>query len=157
MAAWMLPPAAKVYEAFSAIADGRVHLREPGRAEVRSSGGDKTYTVEWSEDGESFGANDNASYWQGYLGYPIVAVLVELGRVHADPRVIRHFAGVDWHALNRRLRRDYDAAVAEVLATLAQRGVDTATVLAEAERVAAQLAALQLQRAKRSRRPPKAV
>ena len=78
--AWKLPPAAKVYEAFGAVADGRVHLGAPGQAEVVSSGGDRRYTVEWTDDLATIAANDNASYWQGYLGYPAVAVLLAVGR-----------------------------------------------------------------------------
>ena len=76
MAPWKLPPRAKVFEAFTAVADGRVRLTGPGSATVTSSGGDKTYDVEWSDDGRMVTANDNASYWQGYLGYPILAVLL---------------------------------------------------------------------------------
>ena len=92
MTLWKLPPPAKVYEAFSALADGRVLIEEPGRAEVRSSGTDKTYTVEWTGEFEPVTSNDNASYWQGYLGYPIVAVLIALGRVSADEKAIRALA-----------------------------------------------------------------
>ena len=44
---WKPPPAAKVYEAFSAVADERVHRREQGQAEVVSSGRDRRYLVEW--------------------------------------------------------------------------------------------------------------
>jgi hypothetical protein len=89
-----MPPVAKVYEALSATADGRVRITASGRAEVVSSEGDKTYTVEWSEDGRLFSSNDNASYWQGYAGYPIVAVLLATGRIPYDPLVAGLLAGV---------------------------------------------------------------
>jgi hypothetical protein len=39
------PPKEKVYEAFTAIADGRVEMHED-HAVVTSSGGDKTYLVQ---------------------------------------------------------------------------------------------------------------
>ena len=118
MAPWKLPPRAKVFEAFTAVADGRVRLTGPGSATVVSSGGDKTYDVEWSEDGRTVTANDNASYWQGYLGYPIVAVLLARGELRAGEDAVAALAGVPWHELNKRHKRDYDAAVAHVLGEL---------------------------------------
>jgi len=44
MPPWKMPPIAKVYEALSALEDGRVRILEPGRAEVVSSSGDKIYS-----------------------------------------------------------------------------------------------------------------
>ncbi len=154
MAPWKLPPPAKIYEAFSALADGRVHIEEPGRATVRSSGGDKTYTVEWTGDFAAVTSNDNASYWQGYLGYPIVAVLVAAGKVDVDGAVPGMLAGIDWHALNERFRRDYDAAVSQVLDDLDERGEDCARIMRAVDSAMDQLEALKLERGGRGRRPP---
>jgi hypothetical protein len=156
VASWKLPPRAKVFEAFTAVADGRVRLAGPGSATVTSSRGDKTYLVEWSDDGGTVAANDNASYWQGYLGYPAVAVLLERGTLHADPDAVGAVAGVPWHDLNKRFKRDYEAAVAHVLEALAADGGDPALVEREVAAVLDQLAALDLQRAGRGRRPPPA-
>jgi hypothetical protein len=152
MAPWKLPPRAKVFEAFTAVADGRVRIVGPGSATVTSSAGDKTYDVEWSDDGRTVSANDNASYWQGYLGYPIIAVLLARGELHAGEDAVAALAGVPWHELNQRYKRDYDAAVAHVLGELS--GGDAAAVEAEVDRVRADLAALDLQRTGRGRRPP---
>jgi hypothetical protein len=154
MAPWKTPPRAKVFEAFTAVADGRVRLTGPGAATVTSSGGDKTYDVEWSEDGHTVTANDNASYWQGYLGYPILAALLARGELHAGEPTVAALAGVPWHDLNTRFKRDYDAAVNEVLTELAGRGVDTAVIDDAVDDVLRQLGALELQRAGRGRRPP---
>ena len=155
MAAWKLPPRAKVVEAFTAVADGRVRLTGPGSATVTSSGGDRTYDVEWSQDGRTVGANDNASYWQGYLGYPIVAVLLVRGELRAGEDVVQALAGVPWHDLNERFKRDYDAAVAHVLAGLPAGGPDAAQVERAVDDAMGRLGALDLQRAARTRRPPK--
>lgn len=154
MAPWKLPPRAKVFEAFTAVADGRVRLTGRGSATVASSGGDKTYDVEWSDDGRTVNANDNASYWQGYLGYPIVAVLLARGELRADETAVTAMAGVPWHDLNKRYRRDYEAAVAHVLQQLTGHGGDPALVEREVAAVLEQLGALGLQRAGRGRRPP---
>ena len=152
MAPWKLPPKAKVFEAFTAVADGRVRIIGPGSATVTSSGGEKTYDVGWSDDAHTVSANDNASYWQGYLGYPIVAVLLARGELHAGEDAVAALAGVPWHELNQRYKRDYDAAVAHVLGELP--GYEAAAVEAEVDRVLSDLAALDLQRAGRGRRPP---
>ena len=68
-----LPPEEKVYEAFSAIGDGRVEMHD-GFAVVRSSDGSRQYTVEW--DGNKYTSDDSATFWQGYPGYPVIAVLL---------------------------------------------------------------------------------
>ena len=154
MAAWKLPPRAKVFEAFTALADGRVRLAGPGFATVVSSGGDKTYDVDWSDDGRTVAANDNASYWQGYLGYPAVAVLLLRGDLRADEDAVAALAGVPWHELNKRYRRDYEAAVAHALAGLPTGGPDAGAVERAVDGVMEQLAALDLQRVGRGRRPP---
>ncbi len=155
MGPWKLPPRAKVFEAFSAVADGRVRLAGPGSATVTSSGGEKVYDVEWSDDARTIAANDNASYWQGYLGYPAVAVLLARGELQAGEDVVRALAGVPWHDLNARLKRDYDAAVAHVLAALPDGAPDAGTIERAVDDVLAQLAALDLQRAGRGKRPPR--
>jgi len=164
--AWKPPPAAKVYEAFSAVADGRVHLGaeveqggsaqggQAGSAEVESSGRDRRYVVEWSAGVTSITANDNASYWQGYLGYPAVAVLLAIGALRADRTIVDLLAGVPWHELNARFKRDYDAAVDSVLSDLERRGADRGRIEREVDDVLAQLARLSPQRPPRRRRPP---
>ena len=157
-AAWKLPPAAKVYEAFSALADGRVHVGESagqgGSAEVESSGRDRRYVVEWPAGLTSITANDNASYWQGYLGYPAVAALLAIGALRADQTIVDLFAGVPWHDLNARFKRDYAAAVDSVVSDLERRGADRAGIEREVAGVLAQLADLALERPPRRRRPP---
>lgn len=155
MTAWKLPPRAKVFEAFGAVADGRVRLTGPGSATVASSSGDKTYEVEWSDDGRTIAANDNASYWQGYLGYPALAVLLQRGALRAGNDVTAALVGVPWHDLIERFRRDYDAAVAHVLAELPASAPNAATVERTVDDVMDQLTALNLQRAGRGRQPPK--
>jgi hypothetical protein len=153
MTQWKMPPEAKVYEALSALVDGRVRILAPGRAEVVSSSGDKIYSVEWSEDGRRISSNDNASTWQGYAGYPIIAVLLATGRISCDPAVAGPLAGVPWHELNERFKRDYSAAVEGVLQEIERRGGDRKAIELEAQVIYRQLEELRLERG--PRRAPK--
>jgi len=142
MAQWDMPPIAKVYEALSAVADGRVKVMGETTAEVLSSERDKTYTVKWSADGRSITSNDNATRWQGYIGYPIIAVLLRTGRIPYDPAAAAALAAAPWHALNNQFKRNYDAAVDHVLSGVS----DSDAVRQEAARIYAALADLALER-----------
>lgn len=146
MAQWNQPPLAKVYEALSAVADGRVRITAETVAEVVSSAGDKTYTVKWSAEGREITSNDNATRWQGYTGYPIIAVLLQTGRLSYDARLAGLLAGVPWHDLNEQFKRDYDAAVDHVLRGVAEKGGSPEAVREEAARIHQELAALALER-----------
>lgn len=109
-----MPPLEKAYEAYSALADGRVQMRESS-ALVGSSDGSKTYEVRW--EGDVYSSDDNGTYWQGYPGYPVIAVLILQGRLPGlEKDCLGDLAGVDWKALNDAHRRDYAAAADEALA-----------------------------------------
>lgn len=122
----------KVHEAFSAIADGRVKF-DSDRAEVISSDRKKLYTVTW--EGNLYTSNDNGSYWQGYAGYPMIAVFMLQGRLPLDRQIAGYFKGINWTELNARYKAKYDKAVAEVMERLRAEGVDTDRVDAEVCRV----------------------
>jgi len=143
---WQLPPLAKVYEALSAVADGRVQMTGATSAQVTSSGGDKTYTVRWSPDVTQITADDNASRWQGYTGYPIIAVLLTLKKLDYDPAVAQALAGVPWNTLNAQYKRDYAAAIDHVLREVAAAGGQPEAIRQEAERIFARLSELELSR-----------
>jgi hypothetical protein len=155
MTAWKMPSEAKVYEALSAYADGRVHIKSPTEAEVKSSAGDKTYLIQWSEDMRRISSNDNASYWQGYIGYPIIAVLLALGKIDFDGETAKLLAGVPWKRINEHFKRDYEKAVDSVLQEVETKGGNKATIVQQVENIYLQLVALKLERGPQGTRPPK--
>ena len=112
-----MPPIEKIHEAYSAIADSRVQLVGDTEAHIRSSGGEKEYTVTW--DGDIYFSNDSASYWQGYAGYPVTAVLMLQGRLPLNRKIAALFSSVNWSALNTKYKRNYAKAAAEVLSAIA--------------------------------------
>lgn len=134
-----LPPIEKIPEAWSAIADGRVSMLE-NEAEVHSSNWGKIYVVRWDEN--TYSSTDSATYWQRYAGYPILAVLMMQGRLPLNRQIATNFGEINWTDLNNRHKRDYSAAVAEVMSTLRQKGIDTAPITEEMQLVYQALSAL---------------
>jgi hypothetical protein len=86
----------KAYEAIGALADGRIERADDDSWRVHSSMGDKTYTVELGADRREIAANDHASYWQGYLGYPAIAVLLVRGLQAVDRSAVEALKGIPW-------------------------------------------------------------
>lgn len=106
-----LPPIEKIYEAYSVLADDRINI-EGNVAHVRSSNGTRKYRVEWERN--IYSSTDNGTYWQGYPGYPIVAVLLHEKKIMFDESVITYFSEIDWNDLNIKYKRNYRAAVWEI-------------------------------------------
>ncbi|MGD0672745.1 MAG: hypothetical protein ABSB13_11735 [Candidatus Binatus sp.] len=140
---WKMPPLVKVYEALGAIGDGRVRIEDGRRATVVSSDESKTYEVETSADGREIASNDNASYWQGYVGYPAIAVLIARGFYRPPANVTDALAGVAWKELNGKFKNDWARTIAEVEKALEQAGHDPDAVRSEAEAVLSFLRELQ--------------
>lgn len=116
-----LPPIEKIYEAYSAIVDDRVQLYRH-YAVVTSSNREKSYMVTW---GDSFyAANDNATYWQGYAGYPIIAVLMLRGELPFNMKIAKRFANINWSEQNAKAKRNYALAVENIFR---QQGIDERT------------------------------
>ncbi|HJU29200.1 MAG TPA: hypothetical protein VJ718_08515, partial [Candidatus Binataceae bacterium] len=113
---WKMPPMAKIYEALGALGDGRVRLEDDRRATVLSSDGSKTYVVETRPDSREVSSNDNASYWQGYLGYPAIAVLIARGLASPRREALAALTGIPWKQLNSSFRNDYRRTIAEAIA-----------------------------------------
>lgn len=150
---WKLPPLIKVYEAIGAVGDQRVKLLDDTHAQVASSEGSKTYDVETSADLCEVASNDNASYWQGYLGYPGIAVLIARGLYRPAAQAIEALTGIEWKQLNRHFRNDYSKTIAEVEKRIAERGHDAGMVRAEADAVLAAIRKLKPRRGARHRPP----
>jgi hypothetical protein len=154
MVVWKLPKKAKIYEALSAIGDGRVTLSENRTAKVVSSNGDKTYTVEWSEDEQSITSNDNASYWQGYLGYPILAILMLKNKIVFDKTLASVLSGIHWKEINKKFRNKYDEAIEFVLSSIETKGIKRENITREVDYIMDQISKLELKRFPSKRRPP---
>lgn len=148
---WKMPLLAKVYEAFSAVVDGRVTLFE-NYAHVTSSDFTKTYHITWEDD--VYSSNDNASYWHGAMGYPVIAVLMKQGRLTYDMDTAVLFSKIEWKSIIRSVKNDYTRAAFMVLEQLQASGIDIKNVVHEAEKVYDQIRNLKIKRRRGSVRPP---
>ena len=124
-----LPPIEKVFEAWTALAGNRVRLHE-SYADVSSSDGEKAYVVKFS--GDQYSSDDNATFWQGYAGYPVIAVMMLQHKLPFDPEEASLWKDINWTKLNKRHKNDYSAAVAEVAD---ERGIDLSKAYKEAQKV----------------------
>jgi hypothetical protein len=157
MTNWKLPPKAKIYEAFSVLADERYVIQE-NSALITSSDGKKQYSVEWIpriKTGESLKitSNDNASYWQGYMGYPIIAVLMIIKEISLNEEILPYFKDIPWNALNKAAKNDYDSVVKKVLSGIADKEV-VKRINFEVENIFIQLGKMKLEPLGKVRRPP---
>lgn len=112
MKKWKLPPKIKVLEALGAIADGRIKL-EKNSARVTSSKGDKSYTVKFDLQKNYIFSNDAGSRFQGYLGYPSIAVLMLKQKLPFDPKLSQALKGIPWKEWNDKFK-SYDRTIGEV-------------------------------------------
>lgn len=146
-----MPPIEKIYEAYSAIADGRVTLNADS-AKVVSSNGEKQYTVTWKDD--VYTSNDNASYWQGYAGYSMIAVLMLQGKLTLNKDIAYCFKEINWTELNKKYKAKYAKAVEEVMSGLKGKGIDCDKIFLEVQNVYRQIEELEINCKRSSIRPP---
>lgn len=154
MAITKIPPIEKIHEAYSAIADARVTLEE-NSATVLSSDYSKTYTVQWNN--RVYSSNDSATYWQGYPGYPIIAVIMLQGKLSLDENIAGTFKGINWKKLNIEHKANYAAAVSVIMEEFQQKGIDCTKIHNEIEKVYEQLRELDIKIKRTALRPPRAV
>lgn len=123
------PPVEKVFEAWTAIVDGRVTLHDD-HADVKSSDDSKQYVVRFA--GDRYSSDDNATFWRGYAGYPVLAVLMLQGRLPFDQKQAEKWHDVNWKEINTRYRNNYVRAVEEIAR---ERDIDLAVSYEDANRV----------------------
>jgi len=138
---WGIPPIEKIYEAFSAVASERVKIIGE-KAMVHSSDYKKEYTIEWHDN--EYSSNDNASYYQGYLGYPVIAVLMLQNIIKYKPEIATYFKQINWKKLNTKYKNKYAEVVEIILNDLVSEGVNIEEIVAEVNNIYGQIKNLKL-------------
>lgn len=157
---WKIPPKAKIYEAYSAIADHRYEMLDDNRLSLTSSSNNKAYEISWKIEEDLAGktikiaSNDNASYWQGYAGYPIITALMILGEIKYNNEVLPFFKGIHWKKLNQECKNNYDKVVAKILEGIGDAG-SVQAIESDVDAIFDQINTLSLEKLGGSKRPPK--
>ena len=149
---WEMPPIEKVHEAYSAVADERVELYDD-YALVSSSDYKKQYEVRWFD--MEYSSNDNASYWHGYIGYPVIAVLMIQGKLRYSKDVADNFKNINWKKLNTENKNNYAKSVDVIMDGLEQLGINLTEIDKDIEAVYTQLQMLAIIYKKSKLLPPK--
>uniref|UniRef100_A0A7C4M0P2 Uncharacterized protein n=1 Tax=candidate division CPR3 bacterium TaxID=2268181 RepID=A0A7C4M0P2_UNCC3 len=112
---WKHPPRIKVYEALGAVADNRVEISGDS-GKVYSSSRNKFYDIIYNPETNAIMANDNGSYWVGYLGYPAIAFLMKIGVLHYNERWGELMKGIAWKDINVKFKNDFDKTLKLIIA-----------------------------------------
>jgi hypothetical protein len=141
------PPRIKVFEALGSIADGRVDIiEETGSrvvAKVRSSTGEKTYRVVVDLDSKKVYSDDNGTIHRGYVGYPIIAVLMIKGVLPFEQKYSEALKGIPWKTLNETYKK-YSVVEEIVFKQARSKGVYRRHLESFAKKVLGELSRLEL-------------
>jgi hypothetical protein len=94
------------------------------------------------DGGRAIASDDNVSRWQGYVGYPPIAVLIQRGVLKVPANVCDALAEIPWKEINRRNHNDYSKTLAKVSRTVEETGHDPDAVAADAQALLEALRAL---------------
>ena len=83
------------------MAIDRVEVLE-NTAKVYSSTRNKYYDVVYDPNNQAIMANDNGSYWKGYLGYPSIAFLMKIGVLSYDQNIGESLKDIAWKDINQK-------------------------------------------------------
>ncbi len=124
---WKKPHIIKIYEALTAIADGRIEIdaKDPKRAKCQSSSGKKFYEVCYEQERGSITSNDNSAYYTGTLSYPMIAMLILKQKIKHDEALLKPLKGIHWKELNQKHKNNYQEAMGDALAGLREKGYNT--------------------------------
>jgi len=115
-----MPPIEKIPEAYTAIEDNRVNLFDE-YANVKSSNNEKEYLIKWK--GNVYYSSDNSTYWQGYAGYPVIAVLMLQNKLRLNRDISKFFKNVNWNKLNKENKKNYRLSLEQVLENVSQEDI----------------------------------
>jgi hypothetical protein len=144
----------KVYEALGCVADGRIEVVGNG-AKVYSSSRGKFYSVVYDPTQNAIMANDNASFYVGYLGYPSIAFLLEKRIIPFDPACAEMMKGIAWKDINVQFKNDFNKSLEFILEETKKKGFDMTKLNAEVQRIYAVVNAMQLKMLGEKVAPPK--
>lgn len=153
---WKPSPIIKIYEALGSIGDERVEINGD-TAKVYSSSGNKYYDVLYDKEQNAITANDNGSYWVGYLGYPSIVFLFAKGIVSYDEKLSHYLKGFAWKDINTKFKNDFAKTQEYIDNQISERhSVDINEFHQELEALLEKVNNLKLEKLTTSAKPPTA-
>ena len=153
MAPWSLPPKIKIYEALGCVGDKRIEI-SGNEGKVYSSSGKKFYVVKYDPTNNAIMANDNPSYWKGYLGYPSIAFLMIKGVLNCNSSYASALKGIPWKDINQLYSNDFAKTEEHVQEILRKRGVNITDFDNEVENIYAAIFELNIDKLGKKILPP---
>lgn len=145
-----------VYEALSAIADGRFELIDNNNAKCTSTSKGKFYTIQYEPSTNSIMSNDNMAYYRDEVSYPMVAFLLENREIEFDRNILEPLKGIKWKDINQKNKNDYMKSVRQVLDNLNQIGIDIDLTQKEVIRIFKAINSKELKKLGEKTVPPRA-
>jgi len=149
---WKIPPRIKVYEALGCLVDKRIKIND-NTAEVTSSSRNKKYLVQYDSKNNAITANDNGSYWQGYLGYPAIAFLLAKNIINCDRKLFSELGSIAWKDLNSKFKNDFIKTENFILERVTDDNLRS-DLENEAERILRSIKELSLNKLRTIQKPP---
>lgn len=151
-----IPIIEKIYEAYSAIADGRITIQNTENNDeykVTSSDYSKSYTI--FKTNNTYVSDDNMSFWKQTIGYPILAIMMVNGELQYNEDVIKYFKNINWKKINTEYKNDYVKVASLILEEMNKNKIDIDFIKSETEKVYSQVKNLKLEYVKSKVFPPK--
>lgn len=130
---WKKPHISKVYEALTAIADGRIQLN--GNNAKCYSSFDKVYDIKYDPVIGSMMSNDNSAYYTYSLSYPMIAYLMLIGKIPYEQKLLELLRDICWEDVYKHFKNDYDKSIKIVMGELKSEGIDVDFVRKEIEKI----------------------
>ncbi len=102
-----LPPRIKILEALGTISDKRIKIIDSKNAVVKSSDGSREYKVYIDLEKNEAYSTDNGTKYRGYIGYPIIALLMLQKKLPYNEKIAEALKGIPWKKLNEKYKRYY--------------------------------------------------
>lgn len=122
-----VPPRIKVLEALGAVAGKRVRVVDDRSCLVDASEGPRTYKVFLDLENRIAESDDNGTVFRNYVGYPIIAYLMTLGKLSYDQKIAEPLARIKWRSLNERYK-SYAKVESIIKKTLLKHGISSQSV-----------------------------
>lgn len=100
-------------------------------------------------------ANDNGSYWKGYLGYPAIAYLMKIEKITYNEKISKALKGIKWKDINQKFKNNFRKTTSHINKSLILQGISPKELEKELNNIINQIKKLNLNLLGKKTVPPK--